>query len=274
MWFFSQNITKLEKTYGPWKCNWSGLPNSVSWESNYYNFNVSFSRTWSYNGDSGTEIIYPTNVIIESDTDSMIEDLIYESSKGSGVLTISENKHLGIRRASIKAIHDTNNLSETFDLTQIPVPWNVHVIVTNHTSEELNIEFLGNLDMLTNNEPSDVKGNWDINHKTISAFGGQNFMDVGYINDINGTDTISKTEKLTFTFNTYNSGGSKVTKNYKLYMTLNEDGTTAGPGDRITQSNILENLISNQVYNDKILIFEKEVTIFDGLEFVFYITIE
>ncbi len=99
-------------------------------------------------------------------------------------------------------------------------------------------------------------------------------MDVGYFNTRNGTDTITATKTFNFRLNTYDEGGSTISANYKMYMTLNEEALgTSGPGPSITQSQTLDNLQSNQSYNNT-LVFAKPTTIFSEMEFVLYVTIE
>ena len=99
-------------------------------------------------------------------------------------------------------------------------------------------------------------------------------MDVGYFNTRNGTDTITATKTFSFRLSTYDEGGFTIPANYKMYMTLNEEAPgTSGPGPSITQSQTLENLQSNQSYNNT-LTFEKPTTIFPEMEFVLYVTIE
>ena len=101
-------------------------------------------------------------------------------------------------------------------------------------------------------------------------------MDVGYFNTRNGTDTITATKTFSFRLNTYDEGGSAISANYKMYMTLNEEKLgTSGPGPSITQSQTLDNLQSNHFYdNSYTLTFAKPTTIFSEMEFVLYVTIE
>ena len=131
MWFFSQNIQRLEKQYGPWNPKWTGLPEIIPYEGDYFNFTMSFSRTWSYNGQTGTETVFPTNIIVKSDPDSMILQIDYDPSKGAGILTVHEHKETGVKNATIEAIYDSGDihLSNMFSITQEPEPWNVHVIM-------------------------------------------------------------------------------------------------------------------------------------------------
>ena len=278
MWFFSQNIQRLEKQYGPWNPKWTGLPEIIPYEGDYFNFTMSFSRTWSYNGQTGTETVYPTNIIVKSDPDSMILQIDYDPSRGAGILTVHEHKETGVKNATIEAVYDSGDihLSNMFSITQEPEPWNVHVIMINNTGKTYNIEFTGTASFLTNNEENDAKGSWDVNHKTMTSYSQVTWMDVGYFNTRNGTDTITATKTFTFRLNTYNEGGSAISANYKMYMTLNEEAPgTSGPGPSITQSQTLENLQSNHSYdNTYTLTFQKPTTIFSEMEFVLYVTIE
>lgn len=277
MWFFSQNTQKLEKTYGPWTPKWTGLTEIIPFDGDYFNFTMSFSRTWSYNGETGTETVYPTNVKVTSDPNSMILNINYDPLKGSGMLTVNENLNR-IKYATIEAVYDSGDihLTDTFNITQMAQSWNVHVIMTNNTSKTYNIEFFGTVSFLTNNAENDAKGSWNIDHKTLTSYNGATWMDVGYFNTRNGTDTISSTKTFTFRLNAFDEGGGQISANYKMYMTLNEERIgTSGPGIKMTQSQTLTNLHSNQSYdNTYTLTFEQPTTIFEAMEFVLYVTIE
>lgn len=277
MWFFSQNIQKLEKEYGPWTPKWTGLTEIIPFDADYFNFTMSFSRTWSYNGQTGTETVYPTSINVKSDPNSIILRTVYDPAKGSGMLFVHENTDTFNKYATIEAVYDSGgtHLTDTFDITQNSEPWNVHVIMINNTGKTYNIEFTGSASFLTNNEENDANGSWDVDHRTMSSYNQVTWMNVGYFNTRNGTDTITATKTFSFRLNTFDEGGSTTPANYKMYMTINQEKLgTSGPGPSITQSQTLDNLQSNQSYNSYTLTFEKPTTIFEEMEFVLYVTIE
>lgn len=102
----------------------------------------------------------------------MILKIDYDSSRGAGILTVHEHKETGVKNATIEAVYDSGDihLSNMFNITQEPEPWNVHVIMINNTGKTYNIEFTGTASFLTNNEENDAKGSWDVNHKTMTSY--------------------------------------------------------------------------------------------------------
>lgn len=205
----------------------------------------------------------------------MILKIDYDPSRGAGILTVHEHKETGVKRATIEAVYDSGDihLSNMFNITQESEPWNVHVVMLNNTGQSYNIEFSGKVEFLTNNAVNDAKGSWSTEYQTVSTYSQNIWMNKGYFNTRNGTDTISATKLFSFNLKTYNQSGDTIAASYKLYMTLNDEtSSTSGPGPSLTSSQTLENLSSNQTYNET-LIFADPTTIFSDMEFTIYVTI-
>lgn len=102
----------------------------------------------------------------------MILKIDYDPSRGTGILTVHENKESITKYATIEAVYDSGDihLSNMFHITQGSEPWNVHVIMINNTNKTYNIEFTGTASFLTNNEENDAKGSWDVNYKTLTQY--------------------------------------------------------------------------------------------------------